>query len=140
MSDSGTLSTVASIIAGFGVAMLFFRIQRELVMREKNEQIWIPYSDWLLIIATLISLILVILPLILSSFVPSFLSGLPSAACAAATIMVAGYIMGILAHYRLILSGKRLGPRDNPEPSEKIIVRLAASFAAVSFLVVLILS
>ncbi len=140
MADPETLSTVASIISGFGIAMLFFRIQRELLMGKKGEPIWIPYSDWLLIIATVISLLLVILPLILLSFLPSFLSALPSAACVTATIMVTGYIFGILAHYRLILAGSRSGPRDNPEPSEKIIVRMTVALAAISFLVILSVS
>jgi hypothetical protein len=51
--------------------------------------------------------------------------------------MLAGYIFGILAHYRLILGKNQSGKRDNPEPAEGIIVILAAVLAVVAFLGVL---
>ena len=53
--DSGTLAGVASVIAAFGAAMLFFRVQREITMREQDERNWIPWADWLLVVATLVS-------------------------------------------------------------------------------------
>jgi hypothetical protein len=37
MPDPATLSAIAAITAGFGVAMLFFRPHRELRMEEKGE-------------------------------------------------------------------------------------------------------
>jgi hypothetical protein len=40
--DAATLATIASVISAFGAAMLFFRIQRELSMKEQGEQIWLP--------------------------------------------------------------------------------------------------
>ena len=63
MPDPAILATVASIISALGAAMLFFRIQRELKVTEQNEDIRIPWADWLLIGAALTSLILVILPI-----------------------------------------------------------------------------
>ena len=54
--EAGDLLTVASILAGFGCAMLFFRVQRELAMHDRNEIIWLPWADWLLIVATMLSL------------------------------------------------------------------------------------
>jgi hypothetical protein len=63
MADASSLATTASIIAAFGIAMLFFRIQRELGMAERGEINWIPWADWLLVGATAVSLLLVILPL-----------------------------------------------------------------------------
>jgi hypothetical protein len=47
---------------------------------------------------------------------------LPTAGCAAALVGLAGYVIGILAHYRLVFGSRRVGPRDNPEPSERTVV------------------
>jgi hypothetical protein len=137
MIEDGILADIASIIAGFGSAMLFFRIERELRMGERNEVTWIPWADRLLVSATLISLLLVIFPLVTLSSRPGILENLPAAGCSAVSIMVAGYIFGILAHYRLIFGKNRSGPRDNPEPAERRLVLLAAALAAVAFCVVL---
>ncbi len=87
----GMLADIASIIAGFGSAMLFFRIERELRMGTKNEVAWIPWADRLLIAATLVSLLLVIFPVVALSSRPGLLENLPAAGCAATSIMVAGY-------------------------------------------------
>jgi hypothetical protein len=138
MTDSGTLSTVASIIAGFGVAMLFFRIQRELHMGERDETVWIPQADWLLIAATLISIVLVILPLVSLDLRGSKVAKLPYSACAASSVLLAGYVLSILAHYRLLFGRKRSGPRDNPEPAERRLVVLTSVIAMAVFVAVLI--
>ena len=37
--------------------MLFFRIQRELDMKKQGERIWLPVADWLLVAATVVSLL-----------------------------------------------------------------------------------
>jgi hypothetical protein len=132
MADAATLATIASIISGFGIAMLFFRIQRELQMHEQLEVNWIPWADRLLITATLISLLLVIFPLVTFGTTSSVL-GFASAACAAATLMVAGYVPGILAHYRLFLGSQRKGPRKNPEPAEKVVVLAVIAAALLAF-------
>ncbi len=139
MADAATLGTVASIISGFGVAMLFFRLQRELQMSDKREVNWIPWADRLLIAATLVSLLAVILPLVAFKAVPIVTDRLPSASCAAAVIMVSGYIVGILAHYRLWFGTKRSGERSNPEPSERVVVFITIALAAGVFLAILIL-
>jgi hypothetical protein len=66
---------------------------------------------------------------------------LPAAAAGAAAILVAGYVMAIMAHYRMVFDRERLiwgarrtGPRDNPEPSELILTCLAGAVAALFFL------
>ena len=135
MYDPGTLSTIASIISAFGAAMLFFRIQRELAMGEKGEIIWLPVADWLIVAATLISLLFVIVPLVLDA------KRLPAAAAGSAAILVAGYVLAILAHYRILFThewlfwGKRRrGQFHNPEPSE-LIISLAAAVSALVFFV-----
>jgi hypothetical protein len=137
MVDDSILATIASIIAGFGAAMLTFRIQRELQMSGNNEVTWIPWADWLLIFATIFSLLLVIFPIVTVSSRSGILKSLPAAGCSAASIMVAGYIFGILAHYRLIFGRNRSGPRENPEPAEKIIVYLFVLFSIAAFFIVL---
>jgi hypothetical protein len=137
MVDDSILATIASIIAGFGAAMLFFRIQRELQMSENNEVTWIPWAYWLLIFATIFSLLMVIFPIVTVSSRSGILKSLPAAGCSAASIMVAGYILGILAHYRLIFGRNRSGPRENPEPAERIIVYLSVLFSIAAFFIVL---
>jgi hypothetical protein len=140
MPDPGILSTFASIISGFGIAMLFFRIQRELQMTQQNEDIRIPWTDWLLIAATLSSLILVIVPLVALGPESKLAMKVSLAACSASSTLVAGYIFSILAHYRLLFGRNRLGPRENPEPAERLLVRLTIIVSVLLFIVILIKS
>ena len=135
--DSATLSTIASIVSAFGAAMLFFRIQRELAMGNDGEIIWLPVADWLIVVATLMGLMLVIVPLVIGVDP----KGLPAAASGSAAILVAGYVLAILGHYRILFRHKwlfwgelRVGPRYNPEPSE-LILSIAAAASALLFLV-----
>jgi hypothetical protein len=133
--DTGTLTTVASVVAGFGVAILVFRVQREIEMARSGERTWIAVADYLIIAATLTVLLLVLLPLLIADLAAPGVRGLTSSAALAAVLMIAGYIPAILAHYRLLIPG-RTGPRSNPEPSEAWIVGatlvLAAGAAAYS--------
>lgn len=114
--------------------MLFFQIQRELVMREQQlEANWIPWADRLLILAALISLLFVVLPIVALSATSFGVLRFASAACAAASLMAAGYIFGILAHYRLFFGTRRKGPRENPEPFERVFVLAAIAAALLAF-------
>ena len=131
--DSGTLASVASVIAAFGSAMIFFRVQREISMEEEEEINWIPWADWLLVIATWTCLILVIVPLMLLDPASRVFRVVPAAACAAAAVMVAGYPLAILAHYRFLFARGRTGPRTNPEPAERLIVITAFALAVIAF-------
>ncbi|MGJ4917640.1 hypothetical protein [Bradyrhizobium oligotrophicum] len=126
--DPATLAAIASIIAAFGVAMLFFRIQRELQMSAQDEIIWLPWADWLLVFATLVCLFFVILPLIFQTT-----SRVPTAAAGAATVLVGGYIFAILGHYRILFGRRRTGPRYNPEPAERVVVLVFSFLALVVF-------
>ena len=138
MADVATLATVASVIAGFGAAILVFRIQRELQAHEQLEPQWIPWADRLLVVATLVALLLVLLPLVAASNRPGYMAQLPAAACTAAICMVAGYILAILAHYRLIVGRRRSGPRANPEPAEKWLVLVSIAAAVLLFAMALL--
>jgi hypothetical protein len=136
MVDTGALATIASIIAAFGAAMLPFRIQRELEMRQQGERNWLPWADRLLVGATLTSLLLVILPLVAMAHPSPLAVALERAACAAAAILVSGYVFALLAHYRLIWGGKQAGPRANPEPAERLAAWITLVLAAAAFVAV----
>jgi hypothetical protein len=88
--------------------------------------------------ATLVSLLLVILPLVAVTASAGILHRLPAAACSASSVLVAGYILSILAHYRLLFGRKRAGPRSNPEPAEKVLVLMTGALAAALFAVILL--
>ena len=122
--DGGTLATIASVTSAFGSTALLFRVQRENDMRSKDERVWLPIADWLLLIATLTSLLLVLVPIAAGQPL-----AFPSAASAMSSVCVAGYVPSILAHYRIVLGGARRGPRVNPEPSELILVMLTVGTA-----------
>lgn len=107
--------------------MLFFRVQRELAVQDRGEPNWIPYADWLLLFASWMSLLLVIVPLLILDPTKTLYRVLPSASCVGACILIAGYPLAILAHYRFLFGRRRTGPRENPEPAENWIVR--GSFA-----------
>src|SRR5690349_5044726 len=130
MADASSLASVASIIAAFGVAMLFFRIQRELKMDEDGERMWIPWADRLLVGATVVCLLLVIGPMLVISNVETSWVLIPPSAAAAACVLVVGYIPSILAHYRIILANGRTGPRPPVELPEKVLVLLSVLLAA----------
>jgi hypothetical protein len=65
---------------------------------------------------------------------------LPTAAAAAAVILVAGYMFAVLGHYRILFDRrfvlwgeKRTGPRNNPEPAERYFTVLAVLAALLVF-------
>ena len=118
--DLSALLAIAGIISAVGVTVLFFRIQRELQMKERNERTWIPWADRLAFGATFLSMLVLAVTLIdrdSSSRFSAWLAPL----LVASVVLVIGYAPAILAHYRL-LGGPDVGPRDNPEPVEKWIV------------------
>lgn len=110
--SADALIAVESIIAGFGVTALMFRLQRELSISDENwrrratdpsiprVRTWLPYADYLLIAAVLLALILGVRPLLVA-FDESTLR-LARAATAAATVLLAGYVPTILGHYRFL--------------------------------------
>lgn len=120
MPDNTDLIAVAGIVIAVGVAVLIFRVQREIQMHEAGDRTWVAFADWLVIAATIVSLLFVILPIVSSD--PARIGRLPAAATAMAVLFAVGYFPAILAHYRLILSKRRTGPRDNPEPAEARLV------------------
>lgn len=128
--------TVASIVAGFGVAVLVFRIQREAGLKLH----WLPWADRLLITATSVALGVVILPIISFAQPPSAIVKIASAAASSVIILAIFYPFAILAHYRLIGSeaaerARRSEARYNPEPLERRLVIAAAIVALLLFVI-----
>jgi hypothetical protein len=106
------LIAVDSIIAGFGVTAVMFRLQRELSISDENWKErrknpshlftpnWIPVADYLIIAAVLLALIFAVRPLLMP-FDEATLQ-CARAASAAATILLGGYVPTILGHYGFI--------------------------------------
>ena len=40
---------VAGVVAGFQIGAFRWRIERELRMEEKNQTVWFPVTDWMLV-------------------------------------------------------------------------------------------
>lgn len=141
MSQADTLVTAASLIAGFGSAVIAFRLQRELDIEDKNEerpahrqeQHWFPASDWLIVASSLGALCLVVAPLVALDSPSRATVRLASAACCAAAIMLAGYIPSILAHYRFFVGLTR--DRSNPTLWEGIFIAVTVVGAMTAFAV-----
>ena len=126
--------TIASILSGFGVTVLMFRVQRELHVRETypSSCTWLAWADYLIVAAVVLSLLLVVFPLIVLGEGGRVLA-IAAGSCAAAALLVAAYPFAILDHYRLEIGENREGRRKKGEPIEKAIVIGASAAAAVTF-------
>jgi hypothetical protein len=120
--------TVASIMAGFGVTVLMFRIQRELTVENNPDDPdlrWLPWADWLILGSIVLSLGGVVFPLVAADNPEGLPFAFAAACCAAASLLLVAYPFAILDHYRLVW-GKgrwRKSMRNTiAEPGEKIIV------------------
>lgn len=127
--------TVASLLAGFGVTVLMFRIQRELYVLEKDPPgpTWLAWADYLVIVAIVQSLLLVVLPLIVSGGKNAHINAVAAGGCASAVALVAAYPVAILDHYRIEWGKEREPTRAKGEPLERIIVICAALVGAGTF-------
>jgi len=127
--------TVASILSGFGISVLMFRIQRELHMRERHPDSpnWLAWADYLVIGSVTLSLLFVVLPLVAFPAPGKNALALAAGSCAAATILLAGYPPAILDHYRIEIGANRKGEGNKGEPIEKALVLLAAFIAVAVF-------
>jgi hypothetical protein len=131
--DTGTLAAIASIVAGFSVTMLAFRIQREIGMPGRGVGSWIPPADQLLLVTSTLALVAVLLPLVAAHPSSWAHQCLPAAACAALVILLAAYPFALLAHYRLIFSGGRTGVRGPSEPNEVRVIAVSLVLATLTF-------
>ena len=122
---------VASILAGFAVTVLMFRVQRELQVRVDRPDWpnWLAWADYLVFGTIVLSLIFVVLLLVVLGDERRVLA-VAAGSCAAAAVLMAAYPFAILDHYRIEIGLRREGPRKKGEPIEKIIVVAAYLIAA----------
>jgi hypothetical protein len=140
MSHPDTLVTAASVIAGFGSALIAFRLQRELDIEQQNEEKpphqreehWFPASDWLLVASNVSALCFVVVPLVALESPSRQAVRLCSAVCAACAIMLAGYIPSILAHYHFFYGLTK--ERTNPTFWEGILIAITVISALTTFI------
>ena len=133
MGQTEAYLTVASILSGFGIAVLMFRIQRELHMQERHPDSpnWLAWADYLVVVSIMISLLFVVLPLVAPPSPGKKIMALGAGSCASAAILLAAYPLAILDHYRIGTGAKRKGERNQGEPFERVLV-LGAAFIAVA--------
>ena len=125
--------TVASILSVFGIAILMFRIDRELYMQERHPDrpSWLAWADYLVLVSIMISLLLVVFPLAALPSPGKKMLAFAAGGCASSAILLAAYPLAILDHYRIGIGASRTGERNKGEPIEKVLV-LGAAFLAVA--------
>lgn len=133
------LAFIAIGIIGVGIPIILYRIKREADMERRGEITWIAYSDWLVIASIILSTLFTIPLAILPVNLKGILGRILIASSITSLLLLLGYIFGILAHYRLIFGRNRKGPRENPEPVEKIIVDIFWFLAIIFFLLIILL-
>jgi hypothetical protein len=113
--------------------MVAFRVQRELLARERGVGTWIPPADRLLLAASTLALLGVLLPLVVAHPGSAFYRLLPASSCAVVIVLLAAYPFALLAHYRLILGSDRTGVRGPVEPGEVLVIWCAVALSLVVF-------
>ena len=118
---------VAGVVAGFQIGAFRWRIERELRMEEKNQTVWFPVTDWMLVGSFVGLLITVfILPTLVNI----------SVECTARLLVVcviplAVYPFGLIGHYKLFRPRKGLIDRDPFPMGEKWILRVGMLFIVI---------
>ena len=133
--------TIASILSGFSISVLMFRLQRELAVRERHPDWpnWLAWADYLVIATVVLSVLLVVVPLVAFSEPTEFVFSIAAGTCAATSLLLLAYPFAILDHYGIEIGGWRRKAGDNVEirhkgePIERIVVVIASLIAAVVF-------
>jgi hypothetical protein len=116
--------------------MLIFRVQREVQIKEQNDDSasWIPWADRMLLVATMIALLLGVLPILFGQFIRGPAVLLAPSALVAAVIMTSAYALALLAHYRLWpFSGEReMVPGEAPE---RVVVLVGSAVGIVGAII-----
>jgi hypothetical protein len=92
-------------------------------------------SDYLIVISVGIAILALVVLLAIPG-ITQFRRGFAAASCVAAIVLQAGYIPGILAHYRIEIGRHRTADREEGEPAEKVIVCVSFVLAVVVFILV----
>lgn len=139
--------TVASILSGFSISVLMFRLQRELAVRERHPDWpnWLAWADYLVIATVVLSVLLVVVPLVAFSEPTEFVFSIAAGTCAATSLLLLAYPFAILDHYGIEIGGWRRKAGDNVEirhkgePIERMVVVIASLIAAVVFAAIVLL-
>jgi len=139
--------TIASILSGFSISVLMFRLQRELAVRERHPDWpnWLAWADYLVIATVVLSVLLVVVPLVAFSEPTEFVFSIAAGTCAATSLLLLAYPFAILDHYGIEIGGWRRKAGDNVEirhkgePIERIVVVIASLIAAVVFAAIVLL-
>lgn len=116
--------SASAIVAGFGVTAVMFRVQREIYVIEVSKLgvAWLAWADYLVIASIMLAIFGSTLPLLIAPVAAGLITAIAASSCAAALVLLAGYVPAILAHYRIGLGGRRTGPRERGEPIERFVV------------------
>jgi uncharacterized membrane protein len=137
--EPGDLIAAATLIVGFGVTVIMFRVQRELWVQEHHpgSPTWLAWSDYLILASVGLALFLVLVPLLFLRVITPLVQAVAAAACVAAVFLQAGYIPSILAHYRIEIGRGRKGDRLKGEPAERLLAVASAALAIGAFILVI---
>ena len=135
------LLTTATLVVGFGITVLMFRIQREVQVRDQHPDWpnWLPFADYLVEAAVVLELVFVVIPLIAAPVPSKRYLDWAAAFSASCPTLLLGYIPAILAHYRIAFKHGRTGPRGKCEPAEGWLVAITAALALAVFVATLML-
>lgn len=137
---SAEIISASAIVAGFGVTAIMFRVQRELYVLEvlKVGVAWLAWADYLVLTSVALAVFGSTLPLLVAPMSSRPVMAIAAASCAAALVLLAGYVPAIPAHYRIELGATRSGPREKGEPIERCIVIASYICASIAFGIALI--
>lgn len=135
---SGDLIAAAALIVGFAVTVIMFRVQRELWVQENHPDWpnWLAWSDYLILGSVVLAISSLVVILFLPPLTPTR-RAIGAASCVSAIILQAGYIPGILAHYRIEIGRHKIGDREKGEPIERAFVYASVALSLIAFFFVL---
>lgn len=95
------LWTAGGLLLGFEFSAIAWRISREVEVARAGDITWLPYCDWLVLFAMIVSGGLFLVPILLDSTVGlRFLLGL-------VIVLLVSYPFALAGHYELYVPGKR---------------------------------
>jgi hypothetical protein len=135
------LIAVSTIVVGFGVTAVMFRLQRELYVLEtlKIEILWLAWADYLILGSVTLAVFGATVPLLIFSKPSDGLIALAASSCVGALVLQVGYVPAILAHYRIEFGARRQGRHAKGEPVERLFVIGTSILAGITFALTLFL-
>jgi hypothetical protein len=99
----GSLSTIATLIAGFSILLLTLRIHGMLNVEYQHSRRPMAWNEGLLIFATVVAFGLGLLPFTLGFSGNAAAERLSAAACSAAVVWIIGYTVAVPIHEGVLL-------------------------------------